>query len=1023
MSTYRAHILVCAGAGCISSGCKKVASELAVALGEYGLTDEVRMVETGCMGPCDLGPVIVVYPEGVLYRKVRPEDARTIVEEHLLKGRIVEDLTYKLPGSEESIPTGEDMPFFRSQTRIALRNAGIIDPDSIEEYIARDGYAALGTVLSSMEPEEVVAVIKESGLRGRGGAGFPTGLKWEFTAKAAGETKYVVCNADEGDPGAFMDRSILEGDPHSILEAMAIAGYAVGAGQGYVYVRAEYPLAVERLRHAVEKARDYGLLGDDIFGSGFSFEVDLRVGAGAFVCGEETALLASIEGRTGQPRPRPPFPANEGLWGRPTLLNNVETFANVAPIILRGAEWYAGIGTAESKGTKVFALAGDVENTGLVEVPMGTPLSQIIFDIGGGVPDGKKFKAAQTGGPSGGCIPAEYLNTPVDYESLTELGTIMGSGGLIVLDEDTCMPDFAKFFLEFVQDESCGKCPPCRIGTKRMLEILDRITTGHGRDEDLDTLEELGRQIIDSSLCGLGQSAPNPVLTTIRYFREEYEAHVERGECPASVCAALFTSPCQNACPAGVDVPLYVDLVRQGRFEDAYLLIKEEMPLPAVCGYVCDHPCESKCQRTQIDDPIAVRALKRFVSDHVLREAGEMPVPPAAEPREGKVAIIGSGPAGLSAAYFLGRKGYSVTIFEALPVVGGMLATGIPDYRLPPDVLEAEVETVRKMGVEIRTGGRIGADVSLDDLKDQGYRAMFLATGAHESTRLNIPGEDLRGITHGVDFLRDVNLDEAPDLSGDAVVVVGGGNAAIDAARTALRLGAAEVRIAYRRRREDMPALREEIEDALEEGIEITTLVSPVRVVGRDGRASGLECERMLLGDYDASGRPRPYPIDGSAFTMDADLVIVAIGQQPEDRFTLGGEAVESTRWGTFVADDETLQTNVSGVFAGGDCVTGPDTVIEAIAAGKKAASAIDAYLGGDGVVVEKPPMERIIGHEVIETRIPREAMPKVAVRDRTGRFDVVELGYSVEQAMAEARRCLRCDVDGISEDAEAANS
>ncbi len=1022
MSTYRAHILVCAGAGCISSGCKEVSTELTRALYRCGLEDEVRVVETGCMGPCDLGPVIVVYPEGVLYQKVKPEDAFTIVEEHLLKGRVVEELTYRLPGSEESIPTGEDMPFFSRQTRIALRNAGVIDPDSIEEYIARDGYVALARVLTSMQPDEVVDVIKKSGLRGRGGAGFPAGLKWAFTAKAPGETKYVVCNADEGDPGAFMDRSILEGDPHSILEAMAIAGYAVGARKGYVYVRAEYPLAVERLRRAILKAREYGLFGDDIFGSGFGFEIEIRVGAGAFVCGEETALLASIEGRTGQPRPRPPFPASEGLWGKPTLLNNVETFANVAPIILRGSEWFAGIGTEKSKGTKVFALAGDVNNTGLVEVPMGTPLSEIIFDIGGGVPGGKKFKAAQTGGPSGGCIPAEFLNTPVDYESLTELGTIMGSGGLIVLDEDTCMPDFAKFFLEFVQDESCGKCPPCRIGTKRMLEILQRITSGRGRMEDLDTLEELGQQITESALCGLGQSAPNPVLTTIRYFREEYEAHVERKECPASVCASLFISPCQNACPAGVDIPLYVDLVRQGRFEEAYLLIKEEMPLPAVCGYVCDHPCERKCQREQIDDPIAVRALKRFVSDETLRKMGELPVHARGHSRDGKVAIIGSGPAGLAASYFLGRKGYSVTVFEALPVPGGLLATGIPDYRLPPDVLDAEIETVRKMGVEIRTGVRIGADISLDQLRADGYQAIFLATGAHESTRLGIPGEDLKGVTHGIDFLRDVNLGEVPDLGGQTVAVVGGGNAAVDAARTALRLGAAEVKIAYRRRREDMPALPEEIEDAEDEGIEIITLASPVRALGVDGVVSGLECERMRLGDYDRSGRPRPVAIDGSSFTIDVDLVIVAIGQQPQDRFTLGGESVEVTNWGTYAVDNATLETSVAGLFAGGDCVTGPATVIEAIAAGKKSASAMDAYLGGDGVIVTDRSVARVIGHDIVETKTAREVMPKAPAGDRKAQFDTVELGYTVKQALAEATRCLRCDVDDVIED-EAANS
>jgi len=562
MELYRAHVLVCAGAGCISSGCQAVKSALVESIDRLGLQREIKVVETGCMGPCDLGPVIVVYPEGVFYRQLKPADAMEIAEEHLLKGRVVERLLYKAPEDGKTAVTSDQIDFFKKQTRIALRNTGIINPESVEEYIARDGYRALGKVLTSMTPEEVIECIKKSGLRGRGGAGFPTGLKWEFSAKAPGKPRYVVCNADEGDPGAFMDRSILEGDPHSVLEAMAICGYAIGANQGYVYVRAEYPLAVQRLSLAIEKAREYGLLGESIFGTGFSFDVEIRVGAGAFVCGEETALLASIEGRRGEPRPRPPFPAQEGLWGKPTVINNVETWANIPPIILKGPEWFASIGTEKSKGTKVFALAGKVNNTGLVEVPMGTTLREIIFDIGGGIPGGKQFKAAQTGGPSGGCIPARYLDVPVDYESLTRLGAIMGSGGLIIMDEDTCMVDLARFFLEFVQDESCGKCSPCRIGTKRMLEIVERITRGEGRDGDIELLEELGHGIKSSALCGLGQTAPNPVLSTIRHFRDEYEAHIYHKKCPAGVCRALMVyavdeekctgcGRCALVCPAG----------------------------------------------------------------------------------------------------------------------------------------------------------------------------------------------------------------------------------------------------------------------------------------------------------------------------------------------------------------------------------------------------------------------------------------------------------------------------------------
>jgi NADP-reducing hydrogenase subunit HndC len=538
---YRMHVLICAGAGCISSNCKEVKAQFVKELKEHQLEQEIKLVETGCIGSCDLGPVILVYPEGIFYQKVRPEDVGLIVEEHLLKGRPVSQLFYSEIGTNKPIVKYDDIGFFNKQLRIALRNVGVINPEIIEEYIARDGYTALGKVLTKFKPAEVVDLLKKSGLRGRGGAGFPTGLKWEFTQKAEGETKYVVCNADEGDPGAFMDRSVLEGDPHSVLEAMAIAGYTVGSNQGYVYVRAEYPLAVERLGYAIKQAREFGVLGENIFGTGFNFDVEIRVGAGAFVCGEETALIASIEGKRGEPNPKPPFPASKGVWGKPTLINNVETYANIPAIILNGPEWFAAIGTEKSKGTKVFAIAGKINNTGLVEVPMGTTLREIIFDLGGGIPGGKQFKAAQTGGPSGGCLTQAHLDLPMDYESLTAVGSMMGSGGLIVMDEDTCMVDVARFFLEFTQDESCGKCTPCRIGTKRMLEILTRITQGKGVPEDLETLETLANGIKRSALCGLGQTAPNPVFSTLKHFRHEYEAHIKDKTCPAGVCKALLS--------------------------------------------------------------------------------------------------------------------------------------------------------------------------------------------------------------------------------------------------------------------------------------------------------------------------------------------------------------------------------------------------------------------------------------------------------------------------------------------------
>ena len=536
----RSHVMICGGTGCTASGSKNVQDAMQKALEEKGLQDEIRIVETGCFGLCALGPIMIIYPEGVFYSNVTVDDVPEIVEEHLLKGRIVQRLVHTDETTQELVTSLNDTSFYKIQKRVALRNCGVINPENIDEYIAKDGYAALAKVLTSMTPEDVIQTLLDSGLRGRGGAGFPTGLKWKFARAYENEQKYVCCNADEGDPGAFMDRSVLEGDPHAVLEAMTIAGYTIGANQGYIYVRAEYPIAVKRLRIAIDQAREYGLLGDNILGTGFKFDIGLRLGAGAFVCGEETALMTSIEGNRGEPRPRPPFPAERGLFQKPSILNNVETYANIPQIILNGAEWFAAMGTEKSKGTKVFALGGKIKHTGLVEVPMGTTLRQIVEEVGGGIPNGKKFKAAQTGGPSGGCIPAEHFDVPVDYEHLAELGSIVGSGGMIIMDEDNCMVDIAKFFLEFTVDESCGKCTPCRIGTRRMLEILTRITEGNGTMEDLDKLEELCVFVKENSLCGLGQTAPNPVLSTLRYFRDEYIAHIVDKRCPAGVCKNLL---------------------------------------------------------------------------------------------------------------------------------------------------------------------------------------------------------------------------------------------------------------------------------------------------------------------------------------------------------------------------------------------------------------------------------------------------------------------------------------------------
>lgn len=587
---YRSNILVCGGTGCTSSNSEWIITALKEELAAQGLEKEVNVVRTGCFGLCALGPIMIVYPEGAFYSMVTPEDIPEIVEEHLLKGRIVKRLLYQETVAEdESIHSLAETPFYKKQVRIALRNCGVINPEVIEEYIAMDGYAALGKVLTEMTPEEVIQVIKDSGLRGRGGGGFPTGVKWGLAAQNHADQKYVCCNADEGDPGAFMDRSVLEGDPHAVLEAMAIAGYAIGASQGYIYIRAEYPIAVNRLEIAIKQARELGLLGKDIFGTGFDFDIELRLGAGAFVCGEETSLIASIEGRRGEPKPRPPYPAVKGLFGKPTILNNVETYANIAQIILSGADWFKSIGTERSKGTKVFALGGKIKHTGLVEVPMGTTLREIVEEIGGGVSDGGTFKAAQTGGPSGGCIPAQFLDVEIDYDNLIEIGSMMGSGGLIVMDESTCMVDIAEFFLRFTVDESCGKCTACRVGTKRLLEILEKITSGRGEHGDIERLEKLSFYIKENSLCALGQTAPNPILSTLKYFRDEYVAHVEEHRCPAGACKALTSytivaADCRGCTLCARNCP--VDAI-SGSVKEAHVIDQSKCIKCGVCMEKC----------------------------------------------------------------------------------------------------------------------------------------------------------------------------------------------------------------------------------------------------------------------------------------------------------------------------------------------------------------------------------------------------------------------------------------------------
>ncbi len=1009
LNRYKHKVLVCAGAGCVSSNCGMVRDAVNDELQRQGLAQETLVYETGCMGICAVGPAMIVLPERIFYTELTPEKAARIVRHHIGRGDILEEYTFFDHSLGKRVPRLDDIGFFKEQVKIVLRNCGIMEYASMDAYIARGGYYAAAKALTQMQPRDVVAEVLKSGLKGRGGAGFPTGVKWEAGLKAQSDVKYIICNADEGDPGAFMDRSVIEGDPHTVIEGMLIGGYAIGASQGYIYVRAEYPIAVERMSAAIEEARMRGLLGKNIMGSGFDFDIEIRIGAGAFVCGEETALMASIEGERGEPRQKPPFPFQKGLFGKPTIINNVETFASVPVILQNGGDWYTQFGTETSKGTKVFALAGDVVNTGIIEVPIGIPLGDIIFKIGGGIRDGKRFKAAQIGGPSGGCITTENLNVPTDYNSLVKLGAIMGSGGLIVMNEDTCMVDTARYFMDFIQDESCGKCVACRVGTKRMLEILERITRGEGQEGDVELLIELGEAIGQAAMCGLGQTAPNPVLSTIKYFREEYDEHIRNKYCRAGVCQSLFISPCENTCPANVNVPGYIALVASGRFMDAYNLVRQENPFPAVCGRICTRPCESKCRRRTTDEAVAIRDLKRFVADYAYRN--EKPYSrEIVFPRNGKsVAVIGAGASGLTCAWYLSRIGYEVDVFESQSVAGGVLAYGIPEYRLPKDVLEHEIALIEQAGVKIHRNTEVGRDISFSKLRQQ-YDSIYIATGTQFPQKVNIPGENLPGVIHGIDFLKAVNMHK--DLAiGPRVAVIGGGNTAIDSARTALRLGAQQVLVLYRRTREAMPAYEEEIDEAIEEGIELVELVAPVRFVANPaGRLAGVECVRMRLGDFDSSGRRKSVPVEGSNFFVDVDTVIPAVSQYADLPF-ISREEIEMTPWGTFVVQDDTQMTAMEGVFAGGDIARGPDEVIRAIADGKRAAVSIDRYLGGKGKLNKGEPIKipEIVDEDeiVMHSRFPMEILD---LEQRRNSFDEVVLGYHKLNAMAEAMRCLHCD-------------
>ena len=983
------------------------------------LTERIHLRITGCHGFCEIEPSVLIEPNGTIYPKVGINEMVRIIE-GIDQGRVVEDLLYTNPATGQKIEKQADLPFYKRQTRTILSQNEKIDPIRTYNYIENNGYVALVKVLQKSDSKWIIEEIKASGLRGRGGAGFPTGLKWEFLANQRdSDEKYLVCNADEGDPGAYMDRSVLEGNPHSVIEGMIIGAYATGATKGIIYVRNEYPLAIKHLVIALRQARELGVLGDNILGSGFSFDIELVRGAGAFVCGEETALIRSIEGKMGEPRQRPPFPVQKGINGNPTAINNVESWANISVIIRDTARKYSKIGTKGNSGTKIFSLVGKIKNTGLVEVPLGIKINEVVYDIGGGPAGDAKIKAVQTGGPSGGCIPASMFDLSIDYDSLTKAGSIMGSGGMIVMDENTCMVDVARYFMNFLKDESCGKCFTCRKGTQRMYEILDDITKGNARLEDLDLLEELALVVKDTTMCGLGQSAPNPVLSTLRYFRHEYVRHIVDKRCDAFVCKDLVGAPCQSACPVGTEPWRYIAHLARGEYEEAYRVIRETNPFPSICARVCDHNCESRCKLgTTGSKPVAVRALKRFIADRV-DPASYRPVrQPIPENASKKVAIVGSGPAGLTTAHYLSLKGYKVTIFEADKEPGGMMLAGIPEYRLPRNVLRKEIECLLDENIKVKCNTTLGKDFTVDDLFKDSFGAVFLALGAHHSKSMGIEGENADGIYPSINFLREFNF-RGQNLAKGHVGIIGGGNSAIDAARVALRQSDVEgVTIFYRRSRKEMPAFQMEIDAALEEGVNLQTLVSPTGIIVENGRLSKVEFIRNELGKPDASGRRSFREIPGSKFSAPLDTLIVAIGEQMYPYALDGSSGIETVRGGAIVIDENNLSTKREGVFAGGDVVTGPNSVINAIATGKKTAHMIDCYLNDKPMIM---PAEKRLPKVYVEPvavspedqgTAERIEPPTLPAEERKRTFAEIELCYSVEDARCEARRCLRCDLE-----------
>lgn len=1011
----------------MGNGAEAAYHAFADAIESRGLS--VKLAATGCFGSCAEEPLVNVWLPGkplVILRRVQARDATRILDD-LVAGRVPMDLalckieewdhitsSIKFGVGYSELPHWHEVPFFHGQKRIVMRNCGLINPSDIEEYLAVGGYQALYKALIDGNPERVIEQVKLAKLRGRGGAGYQTGLKWEILRNTPSDKKYLICNADEGDPGAYMNRNEIESDPHALIEGMVIGGFVTGASHGLIYVRAEYPLAVHRLQTAIDQAREIGLLGKNILGRGFRFDLQLVEGAGAFVCGEETALIHSLEGKAGRPRPRPPYPAQKGLNDAPTNINNVETWYNIAPIVLRGPAWFTETGSPKSPGTKVFSLVGKVKRTGLVEMPLGTPLKTFVYDIGGGALNGKPVKSVQTGGPSGGCIPQDMFDTAVDYETLAQLGSIMGSGGMVVMDDDNCMVDVARYFVEFTHSESCGKCVPCRVGLDQALRILNRFTHGTATEADLQTLDELSRMMRDLSLCGLGQTAPNPVLTTLRHFLPEFQDHIRARRCRAGVCEQLALSPCENSCPLHINIPRYLELLKADRLDDAFLALVLDNPLPASTGRVCQHPCDDRCRRSGIDESVNMREVHRYIADTVYASPKyasliQLVAARKMEQTGRRVAVVGAGPTGLTAAYYLSLLGHNVMVYDSNPEPGGMLRYALPQYRLPKSVIENELALISAVGVQFQCDTEVGKDITLNDL-GASFDAVFLSIGTWKESWIYMPGTELKGVIPALNFLEEVAKGQSFSL-GKSVVVIGGGNAAIDSARTARRLGA-KVTIVYRRDRRDMPAIAEEVEAAEQEGVEIAFYAAPHRIVGsEDGAVRAMEAVRTQPGEFDASGRRKPVMTD-EIMRFDCETVILAVGETVDlDFIKATGLKLKPDNKGLDV-DSYSLETSRANFYAGGDLITGASNVSNAMGYGKRAAKHIDQRLMGVSRFGDLWP--RFEYKQEVPLHPSERLRHHIRERDaeeRTRDFEDATIGLSPVEAMEECGRCLRCDV------------